>query len=371
MFIIVDLTVQDIAEMGAHKVSKFFERVADASESGKHWIYIPQVVVLNLLESEILSISAIGAITRIGEDSFQFGDLLADTSLPRLTIRYNRNEFKSGIGHNIIIGQENIINGDYLRETLLVVEDFKNDGDFYEFILKEEANRKKISVPNFEFANLGGKSKIGRTIDKFSDKKRIVVFVIDQDSVVKISKEELENRQKQLEKILNNGNCVGFVMFTPTHELENFLPISLVEIIGKKVDRNKLDQIKFLIQKQGHITPGDCLWLYYDIKKGMNGKRNKSGAIGIKNYEKFSAEDVKWLCNKYDIAELESEVEALQYPGFGEQVISKFLKSHDIQESFVKYMRCYLEEFNYWDYHFGDWMEKLHRLGSTDSVRST
>ena len=213
MLVVVDLTVQDISEMGTLKVSKFFARIADASDSGKHWIYIPQNVVSNLLKSKILSVYAIGPIARIGEESFQLGDLLADELIPKLTIKYSQNEFKSGAGNQITIGQENIINGDFLRETILVVEDFRNDGDSFDFVLREEAKRTKFSKPCFEVANLGGKSKLGKTIERFSAKKRIVVFVIDQDSVVKIPKEELENRQRQLEKILNDGNCVGFVQF--------------------------------------------------------------------------------------------------------------------------------------------------------------
>ena len=368
MLIIVDLTIQNIAEMGKLKVSKFFERVADASESGKHCIYVPYNLVMNLLESNILSVSAEGPITRIGEESFQYGDLLVDDSFPKLRIKYARNEFKSGTGNNIIIGQENIINGDYLRETLLVVEDFRYDGEFYDFIFKEEANRTRFSDPNFDITNMGGKSKIGKTIEKFSNKKRIVVFVIDQDSVVKVSEKELKNRQRQLEKILNDGSCVGFIRFTPTHELENFLPITIVEKIGKKVDCDQLNQIKSLIQKQGKTAPGDCLWLFYDIKKGINGKKNEHGVIGIKNFEDFSTEEVKWLCEKYDIAEL--ELEELQYPGFGDKVIPQFLKYHDYQVSFVKYMSCEKDNFNYWNYHFGDWMKSLLWLGCSDSVWS-
>ena len=368
MFIVVDLTVENLAEMGDLQVSQLFERVAIASQTGKHWIYVPYKVVESLMKTQILSVSALAPLTKIGEESFQYGDILADDTIPKLTIKYGPDEFKSGFGNQIIIGHRNVINGNYLSEPLLVVEDIGNDGDFYDFILNEEAKRINFSKPNFDFANLGGKAKLGKVMEKFSEQKRIVVFVIDQDSVVKISEVELEHRQTQLEKILNNGNCAGFVKFTPSHELENFLPISIVERVGKNVSSDQLANLKRLIQNQGRVKSGDCLWLYYDVKKGINGKKDKSGAIGIKNYENFTAEDKKWLCDKYNIVELETEIEKLQFPGFGEKVIPQFLKYQNYQESFVLYINSSFEGFNYWNHHFGDWLKTMLWYGCSDPV---
>ena len=108
MLIEIGLTIQNIAEMGVNQASKFFERVAIAGDSGKHRIYLPPEVFEYLLDSRILSASAPSVLSNISEKSTELGGLIEDISLPKLTVKFNKREFKYGTGNHLYIGQKNI-----------------------------------------------------------------------------------------------------------------------------------------------------------------------------------------------------------------------------------------------------------------------
>ena len=339
MLIKIDFSQSDIDKMPKGLASKLFERIADASESGFHQIFLSAEVAKHLLELDILSFHAIGAIQRIAEDSTQLGGQFS-TSSSSMTVKFSESEFIEQDGQNFILSHRNLLTGNYLREPLLVVEDFKTDGRFYKFVLEYEAKKNEVSISNFDIAH-GGGERIKSQLEEMAKSKRIVIFVLDQDSIVPLS--DLKNRIKQLEQRLNKGNCVGFVKYTPTHEVENFLPLSVIEKIGKKMNKSDLNKVAQLIQHQGSTKRGDCLWLYYDTKIGMKGARNSNGQIGIKNYAKLNADDISWLCKKYQIENNELQIEKLNYPGFGENIISKFwmtpmqnLNFSDLQTNIMK-----------------------------------
>ena len=347
------------------EVMRLFEKIADAVFSGNHRIYLSPMLFEYLMTLDVFSDSVWAAIIRIGEDSPQLGDYIKDKNVPVLTVKYHKNGLITRQGNKFCIDHKKVIDGQYMLEPLLIVENKFSDGELYQFVFDQEAERINFASAKFSVQHLGGKSQLQKALESYSQEKRIVIFILDLDSVVPISTSEREQRQKNLESKLKGGNCIGIVKYTPAHEIENFLPLSIVSVVAKNAGSIDSTELKSLIKKQGYNEVGDCLWLTYDVKRGMIGKRNKNGVIGIKKFEKLSQKDIQWLCKKYCISL--AEIEKLDYPGFGEDVVERFLKRTDRVQMFGKYIRHKKGDFNYWSYHFGDWIKTLIWLGCSDN----
>ena len=353
--------------MSKMQVMRFFEKVSDAVFAGNHRIFIPPGLFEYLVTLNMFSVTVSGSIKKIGEDSPQLGDFINDVEIPKLTLKYHESGLNERQGNRFIIDHKKFIGGQYLLEPILIVENKFSDGEFYQIMFDLEAERIDFPPAKFAIQHLGGKSQLQKALKTYAKEKRIVVFILDLDSIVPITAIERVKRQQNLESILNVGNCVGLVKYTPTHEIENFLPLSIVSKIVTNARRKNVPKVERLIKKQGNNEVGDCLWLYYDVKRGVIGKRNKNGVIGIKKFQQLSQKDKIWLCKKYCIAISESEIEKLNYPGFGEQVVDHFLKHSDRKKMFNSFIRHRENDFNYWSYHFSDWMKSLIWLGCSDN----
>ena len=364
MLIEIGLSVENIENMEEVYVSRLFESIAVAAFSGNHKIYLPLDVFEYLMASNILSKSARGAIQKISENRSQFGGLLKKDTIPKLTVNNSKGGLKRGTGNHFQIGYENFLDGDYLMRPVLAVENSSNDGRFYKFIFTEEAKRNRFSGVQFEIVNIGGKDNLKNMLHDYSAEKRIVVFITDLDSVVKISDKVITDREQNREKTLNTGNCIGFVKYTPGHELENFLPLSIVEKVGKKINSVELEKIRGLIDSQCGTEVRDCLWLYYDIERGINVQKDNRGKFIINNRFKVQMDDIDWLCEKYSTTK--SRLEHLKFPGFGDSVIKNFMKNSDRKDELIKHMQSNENDFNYWDFHFGDWLKVMLWIGWCD-----
>ena len=364
MLIEIGLATQNLKNMDDIHVSRLFESIAGASFDGNHKIYLPLDVFEYLMKSSLLSISARGAIQKISEDRAQLGGLLKDNSIPKLTVTNSESGLERGTGNHFQIGFVEFLEGDYLMRPILAVENSSNDGRFYKLIFSEEAKRNQFSGVQFDIVNIGGKDNLKNMLKDYSSEKRIVAFVIDLDSVVPISDKEITNREKNREKTLNTGNCVGFVKYTPGHELENFLPLAIVKKVGKKVDSVELKRIESLIDNQCKTEARDCLWLYYDIVRGMNGQKDSRDNILINNKFKIHGENINWFCKKYSTSE--SKIENLKLPSFGDSVIKNFMKNSDSKDDLIKHMQNNDDNFNYWNFHFGDWLKAMLWIGWCD-----
>ena len=366
MLVEIDLCEESLREMDEDHVTRLFGKVAEAVKNGVHHIYLPLELYTHLKKLNIFPNSTCGAIEILGEKNSELGEYLKNKSLPKLTIKYFDIEHKSGTGNHFCIGYKNVLSGDYLLKPTVIVENIDSDGEFYDFALKEEVKRTgdDFSVVDYNFENTGGKSNTNNVLKAYSKKARVVVCIIDQDRVTPMSK--LESQQRERAKILNNGKCVGFVKYTPGHELENFLPICIVEKLGKIINSHDLQRIKSLIEGQGKIDPRDCMWLFYDIKDGIKIKKSMNKFI-VNNQFKLQQRDIDWLCKKYNTDE--SNLVKLTLPGFenkskkAKKIIEKFLNDSNSKDDFVKYMNCIKDDFNYWEHHFGDWMNWLLWLG--------
>ena len=377
MLIEIDLSEGDIQKMGDENVARFFEKISDAVYNGIHQFYLPLELYLYLKTLSIFSNPTLAAIEFINERSSELGEYLNNKTLPKLTVKYCESEFKCGSENHFSIGYKNVLNGEYLLSPTLVVENIKNDGDFYEFLIIEEAKRRDgFSVVNFNLENSGSRGNTNNMVKVYSKKKRVVVFVIDQDEIAP-SMAKLKTERKDWLKILNGKNCVGFVKYTPGHELENFIPLSLVKELGRNIDDGYLQEIKKLIHDQGTTNAGDCLWLYYDIKRGIKVKKNKAGFNVNKKFDLDQDDNLEWFCEKYNIDK--SKFVSLKLPGFEynksgtreENIIKNFWDEPDKnKDKFIKHMNRKKNNLNYWEHHFGGWMHWLLWLGCCDNDMS-
>ena len=106
--------------------------------------------------------------------------------------------------------------------------------------------------------------------------------------------------------------------------------------LDKLVNQNRLGQQE------------DCLWMYFDIKDGIDGRVLKSKL----DHRKISIGVLQWICTKID-CEVD-DIEEQKLDGFGNRVVQSFLSDPEALSGYHKFVRT-----DYWSLVFGDFFEKL------------
>lgn len=168
---------------------------------------------------------------------------------------------------------------DFSAPCTLVGENF-DDCKFYKLLAERYLYSRKLKGVSFSFHNeLGGGNTINKVFEKCVKEDKYLTFcIVDSDKKYDVSKRypnkvEMGDTAKQLQKtyksLLRTFKLPTYgVLFIPVHEIENLIPISVLELIAKSSVPemvNGLDCLKKLLQKK--LVQAI---LSYDFKKGNN-----------------------------------------------------------------------------------------------------
>jgi len=255
--------------------------------------------------------------------------------------------------NNYEISHRTFLRGNYTDEPVLLVENTANDGEFITQVL----NIVKRSHParHFAFAlRHGGGSTI---VDCFKEElrsQRITVCIVDSD---KFSPHNFPSATlRALDGAANQNSYVGGVFPTPCKEIENFIPLDLIERHRLCPTYPDFDTLKSLIQRQdtGGAAQNAC-WLYFDLKVGLSGT-----AVLAKG---LHADIEAWVRQQFTVDN--SRLEDTVIAGFGPNILRSFLNSNPAINDYKNFTRTSI-----WNAVFAPFLENISWFLAADRRKS-
>ena len=321
-------------------LADFFVYMLNVSLDGIHRVFIKRDLVSWVDKNIELHNKERSQLHQIWANCTQLGSKVE--SIPcSMTVTFVQNEIIEREGYNWNVSYLNFVNGLRLSRIDLLVENEIYDGDFYSHIFQAVANNEKYDVGllNFKPHHCGGKEFMIKLLPHYVNPKTMALCIGDRDSSHP-SDDCADKLIKKYHEIVKD-NFFGFVTITVGREAENHLSLETLELMYPQIDTSKL---KSLINNQESRKKGDSLWLYYDVKEGVNPKQV------LENCE-FDDKKV-WIKQQYQIDQLNANEEKL--PGFGKKVLEHFLKNPNAQQEFREFINT-----DYWEDHFHDWVEPI------------
>lgn len=336
MIVKFNFTHEDIAHIQDEMLSELFSEAARSSLLGYHRIIISRSLAKWAADNLDLTTKHRKHILRLGQDFTQLGGQACNAKYKMLvcpkadSISYDNNgTWTIGIAHALPEG--------FLSQTTLVLENAKNDGDFYNLILSQSAKNLRFGDISYAIAH-GGGSGSGNEVKRIFELGKAVSCICDTD--LKVRGGAASDTFNSVMAVKCEINPIGAIVGTPAREVENFLPLSIVRKITTKHD--ELDYIESLIRKQEtDVSPGDCLWLFIDIKDGF--------PEGVLDSYCRSAEARQWVSRKFNVPD--NEIQNISISPLGQNVLSEFMRCPQMKSELHKHIRS-----TYWATHFKEWV---------------
>lgn len=242
------------------------------------------------------------------------------------------------------IGHLTVLNGSFLEPVCFVVENATNDGAFFEYLISLEAKRTGFGEVSCHFAN-GGGSGLAKEFSRSIGLNRITVCLADHDRLAPHAKRSQTNLRCQVVERSRAKNYVGIFLELPCREIENFLPLDVISKCVPARLRFEHGELRNAVKAQQDASQGDCLWLYFDVKMGLEHDQL------LKNCK--APEAMSWIAEKWRRGSFELAVD-MTIPGFGNDLPDLFLKNNEAKGDFFRFIRS-----EYWRKHFSEWCSYL------------
>lgn len=340
MIIFLSINEDNFFDPSDATITLLFSELARSSRMGFHRVVIPRQIAKWAAANLEISIQDKKHIERIGQEYTQLGGLAHEAGAILRVLSDGSDLVQNNEG-NWSIGYTRLLESNYLERTTVLLENGVNDGGFFTLLFSHEAKRKNFGDVSFHISNGGGGSTAAE-LRRIAADKRIVLCICDHDMLTPYGcrSETCNAVFRTAEEI----EFVGYATSTPSHEAENILPIEIVaKTKNSQIDEATFDYLK-LMQEQGEIDPGDCMWLYFDAKNGIEKTSLSKYCTQI--------DSIRWISNKYKVAEeLFFDV---NFPGYGNNIIYNFMNNNELQSEFYTFTRS-----RYWHDHFSDWFDNI------------
>lgn len=241
-----------------------------------------------------------------------------------------------------IVGHQLLLKKNYLSTPQLIIEDAHSDGEIYRKVLEKGTTLGRKSKMRFEPCH-GGGNQTFRRLKERAIAGFVSVCIVDHDMLAPDGQRSATFLS--VKKVAEGTTFVGHFSPPPYRELENIIPLRILRDCYPDVSAQKLDVLEARMTSQGNIPNGDCLWLFFDVKEGMEGDKlaKKCASLASQN----------WLTKKYVQGEITC-VKEISFPGFGDKVVETFLHSGAALAEFHKFLRS-----TYWSKHFQPFFEEV------------
>lgn len=351
MLLIFDPPLIQLTNCDQKTMGVLFAELARISSAGLHFVVIGRKTCDWALLQLDLSGREKSQITRLKQSYTQSGGIIGIAKCA-LTIDVEGKELIETAPSFFSIGVEKFLNSEYTKESVLLVEHIENDGLFYEHIFESLRKLVAIKYHKVDIKNGGGTTIVACLRDEIA-KNRAVVCLLDSD---KYSPSDTQSSTaKKACKTAAKQVYVGSVMETVGREIENFIPLSIYQD-HLFPDYGHYPLLHQLLDKQDIECFGDCLWLFFDIKQGLDGN-----ALAQKT---LSPETIEWIEKKFSSGK--QELKDIQIPSIGNATMSQFNALGASKSSFHRFMRS-----RYWLDHFQNFFIHLYWFFVAEKPRSS
>jgi len=252
------------------------------------------------------------------------------------------------------IGHVSLLRGNYLSESKLILENVENDGDMMDLVLRETGKSQEVRFYHF-LRTHGGGADTPTCFRATIPEQRIFVTIVDSDR-----KAPMDGDSQTYRNLIREAArqvYAGMVDSTPCKEAENFVPLSILRDHRQQIcaGYGNFGALDTLLDRQNITCPSDCLWLFFDVKKGI--EADKLNAVG--NPDVRSWLEAKFLTDGQSFDELDIE-------GFGDGILRQFLNCGAAVGEFVKFLKS-----GYWAEHFGTFFTDIYWYFVAEKPRAT
>ena len=324
-------------EIYLDELGEMFTEVLASNRAGKHRVFMTRELCQWVIVTGMgLGKRDIERVLLIEERAWEYGNTVE--SVPcKLTVVLGEKEYFHQEEYHWQVSHKNFSTGFKLGQVQLIVENGIHDGDIFSQIFELESAQKGVGVLNFKPV-LGGGNTMTKWFERQVELKELVLCIGDRDRLVPGI--DPKNTLMKMYKKLKSEKFIGFATLTPGYSIENFFPLEIVESLATNVNLSDITELKRLIEEQNNAEANDCLWLFFNIKKGI-----KKGLLDKLADQKY------WIANKYQVS-LE-EVKNIKFEGFG-PITHLYLNSVEQQENFKEFTKS-----EYWNRHFSPWLEPI------------
>lgn len=331
MIIILEASDADLQSLKNDEAEDIFSILIDADRCGRHLVIISRSICTWASSNLNLSGQNKNHLNRLREGFATRGAISRDAScFIKLKIGGPGISIKDGFFE---ISHDEFMRGEYAQsKSKMIVENLTADSKLYEFLFEVSAPKTKVPNWSVDFVMGGGDT----TVTAFESeilKKRVTVCVVDSDKIApcdhigETAKKVLRRHHKRnIDQIDATAPYIGAAIETIGHEIENYIPMCAVKKLTTFVFPKELDGLA----DQSFIKESsECLWLYYDIKDGIDGMK-----IEAKINDGKKTSGVKsWLVDKTRIPA--DNFNTLKISGIGKTVVQHFLKSESAKSEYI------------------------------------
>ncbi|WP_170468127.1 hypothetical protein [Ruegeria arenilitoris] len=240
------------------------------------------------------------------------------------------------------VGHRKLLHGRLLEKPRLILEDAHSDGEVYALVLGKGTVVGREMQIEFDACHGGGNQTFRRLREQVQA-GAVSICICDNDMLAPGSARSETFNKAETEA--NKCEFVGGFFNPPYREIENLIPIEILRECYPRVSPKRLDKLQKLIADQDEVEQGDCLWLYFDVKEGVEGE---------KLIEKCpNSASQNWLASKYTNGDIGCLTD-VSFPGFGDSVVSTLLDSGPALKEFHKFLRS-----DYWAQHLQPFFEQI------------
>jgi hypothetical protein len=173
---------------------------------------------------------------------------------------------------NFQIGYKELLGSRLLDKPILLLEGPKSDGIVFDAIINSILKFNKIGKLSYEKRSGGGDTTLEVLKGLIAD-RHVIACICDSDRLTPTC--SLGGTANKIQKNLHLlPTAILTFLVTPTREVENFVPFEVARhLIVDPHDKPKIVKLGHLIDAQGIVGIEDCIWSFYDIKKGIDAKK--------------------------------------------------------------------------------------------------
>lgn len=312
MIIEFSATDQALESVEVAKLLAATKEVLRAHRNGNHLAIIDRPTAAWIREQLPLDPIDRSTLDKLSGEYAQIARLRYEASL-RIFVDLTNNDRPKLRYKAIHVGIDDIRNKAILEKLALITENTAADGLLYKFIISVVGFRRFGYPVAFELHN-GGGDQIDKVFLENVRETRISAVILDSD---RRKPDDAEPRKAHvLRSILREFDWhFGTVVCLPCHEVENLIPLQIVEKLPCAAEKS--DQILGLnkiaeSEERVGVPENEKLWYFYDLKNGVCRESNE------------------WVDGKIKVG----GGKRAAYSGFGNKMVSQLLDKEKIYNEF-------------------------------------
>lgn len=249
----------------------FFEQLALDRRKCKNLLVAEREVLNKFAKWECLSVVAREIYTRLANRSSEYRNIVNNTTKYCRLVANGEVECIGERGHEIIILPiEKIAMKELTGKTLIVTENIEDIG-LYKIIGQYYIRRKRLGNVRIDFEERnGGGSTIATVVKEIiSESMRMFICILDSDKKYADQQSPGDTMKKVIETVEDKMTNYNYdILPLEIHEVENLIPISVLEMVVTKKCLNE-EALKFMKRLIKNDSSSCSPVFFFDLKKGI------------------------------------------------------------------------------------------------------